>query len=255
LIALFYDIFFNSTSNFFDSPLNQQGIEQAQDIATWLQEKKILYPCTVEKDDEVVVAVSNLRRAQQTVLIALQNYFLQDKKKNKLFILSSLQEISNNVDTIALCPATSNPILPQIPSLLQVPFLFDTSYDLGNKDKIGTERIHEFCQWAFSRPEKTVIVGCHSLWARSFFRLLISSKTNTTPHIATQSKISNGGIVSCSLSARRTSRSNKVHYFIHPDSIQVLGSIGFEPIRTKPSIFAILLAHFKKLFLKSISSK
>ncbi|KAJ8601764.1 hypothetical protein CTAYLR_006809 [Chrysophaeum taylorii] len=202
----------------YDSPLNQQGLEQAQEIAAWLRENPDSLP------EPSLVVSSNLRRALQTVVIALQDRFvIQDndapKQQKRVHVLSSLQEVSTNVDTVSLLAPHATPTLPRVPELLQAPARFEVSRNYGNKSLRGTgrDRIIAFCDYAFESAHDSIIVGCHSLWARFFFRELLPSDVNS---VAKDSKIANGGIVSCDLISGNVN--NITVYAIDPDSVQVV---------------------------------
>lgn len=199
-----------------DSPLNQQGLEQAQEIAAWLREHPNALPETA------LVAASNLRRALQTIVIALQDRLLAPAEDSGavVHVLSALQEVSTNVDTVSILAPGAAPTLPRVPELLQAPAKFDVSRNRGNKPLRGTgqERILQFCHFAFDDArEDAVVLGCHSLWARYFFQELLPSETKS---LAKTAKIANGGIVQCDL-VRGYVDSVKV-YCIDPASVRVV---------------------------------
>lgn len=207
----------------YDSPLNQQGMEQAQEVAAWLREHPNALP------EVALIVSSNLRRALQTVVIALQDRLLRARtaaddsgptQMPVIHVLSSLQEISTNIDTISILVPKAAPSLPRVPEILQTPAAFDVSRNLGNKPLRGTgrDRILAFCEFAFDdAQEDAIIVGCHSLWARYFFNELLPRQTQSP---AKTSKIANGGIVSCDLIQGYVD-SDKV-YCVDPASVQVV---------------------------------
>lgn len=199
----------------YDSPLNQQGLEQAQEIAAWLREN----PDALPRD--ALVVSSNLRRALQTAVVALQDRLL--RTEDVVHVHSSLQEISTNVDTVSILPPNALPTLPRIPDLLQAPATFDVSRNRGNKPLRGNgrQRIDEFCRFAFDHVrESNIIVACHSLWARFFFRELLAGDS-----VAKRLKIANGGIVSCDLVQGIVG--NKTYFVVDPLSVKVVYK-GFE---------------------------
>jgi len=104
---------------------------------------------------------------------------------------------------------------------------YDVSENFGDKplNGVGQERIRTFAQWIFTRPERVVIVGGHSLWFRDFFRNFLP---HTSDHDSKNAKIKNCGVISFTLA--RGTHDGKLQYRIDPSSIQVIYG-GFE----KPS--------------------
>lgn len=76
--------------------------------------------------------------------------------------------------------------------------IFNPILNTGHKplDETGLHRLQHFADWAFSRPEHTIIIGGHSLWFRTFFKVFLSA---SDPHIAKTNKMANGGVVSLRL--------------------------------------------------------
>ncbi len=81
----------------------------------------------------------------------------------------------------------------------------------------------EFCHFLFatgsSIPEEYIIVGGHSLWFRSFFRLLLPYHV---AHVAKEKKIVNGGIVVFDLCMTVDPNGVTPRYMIDPTSIQTI---------------------------------
>ena len=87
------------------------------------------------------------------------------QRKEPLHILSQLQEISTNVDTLALAEPRTAPELPSIEMQLELerdddPFepahVFNVDGNTGNKHVLSTglTRILEFAEWACERDEE-----------------------------------------------------------------------------------------------------
>ncbi|KAJ1446428.1 histidine phosphatase superfamily [Pelagophyceae sp. CCMP2097] len=207
----------------YDSPLNEAGLEQAQEIAELLRDEVVTSgdvailrgsPGALTS----VLATSNLRRAAQTVAVALQDRLARAAcgSPDRVHVLSSLQEISTNVDTISITEPFVAPVLPRVAEMLQSPTLFDSSANFGNKRLRGNglERILSFCRWTFERDEACVIVGGHSLWFLAFFRELLPVDEW---HESKDSKVANGGIVSCILDQGYID--GQLIYAIRPETI------------------------------------
>ena len=116
-------------------------------------------------------------------------------------MLSCLQEISNNVDAVALAPPGAAPDLPRVPAPLRGPGAFDGAGNLGTKPPRGDgrRRLEAFCAYALAADEGCVVAVGHSLWFRSFFDEFLPSDA---AHVARVAKIRNGGVVACDLESR-----------------------------------------------------
>jgi hypothetical protein len=232
---------FKMDSKFLDSPLNFEGIEQALELRRFIEStahpelKKapagradIFEILRGEKGKPASVVVSStLRRAVSTTTLALWPRL--ERTGEKMYVLSSLQEISRNVDTRAL----SDP-----KDLADLPFsrlsghckpqdgefdpakVYDLTENFGNKTRTfyGIKRLQSFNEWAFQRSEPVIIVGGHSLWFKSFFQTYLPFKMT---HEAKSKKITNSGVVSFTLH-RAEGPDGSPRYRIEPDSIQVV---------------------------------
>lgn len=217
-------LLFDQDSVFIDSPLCDEGIQQAWGLLTFLTSQKT--GCLQEKSDTLpveklkvedlatiirgdtgrsVVVSSNLRRAISTGALALSARLLQ-RPDEKIHIMTCLQEISRNVDTLSLTPPRA---LPQVPATeaglknmggLMVEFYrkrLDAKGNTGNKtrDQRAVKRQEEFNRYLFeeaSRQYDTVIVCGHSIFFREFFK---SYLPKATEHVAKRKKIVNGGCI------------------------------------------------------------
>jgi hypothetical protein len=206
-------LFFTSMdSKFIDSPLNEDGIEQALELRRYIEATS--HPECSKTTDEVlsmlrgdsktpsVIVSSTLRRAIATTTLALWPRI--DKTDEKVVVLSSLQEVSRNVDTRALSNPKEVADLPfsrikdKCKSTKSGAFdpdrVYDASENYGNKRRnfYGILRLRAFNEWAFKRTEDTIIVGGHSLWFKYFFATYLP---HSSKHDAKNKKIANSGIV------------------------------------------------------------
>lgn len=197
-------------SVFLDSALNKDGLEQAKELQDFLFNKRpddaSVTPVAKEAMGAMrgdgassVVVSSNLRRALQTTTVALWPRIRDNSEK--INIVSSLQEISRNVDTKALA---SRKEIPDLHTLVDycpnfdAEAVYDPKENMGNKAYgfTGVKRINRFAEWAFSRKEEYIVVGGHSLWFKNFFRLFLDRKST---HQAKNMKLVNSGAVTFTL--------------------------------------------------------
>jgi hypothetical protein len=199
-------------SKFLDSPLNFEGIEQALELRKFLSEKQpqsviegIVATIRGDKGTSVVVS-SCLRRAIATTTLGIWNRI--EKSDEKIHILSSLQEVSRNIDTRALSGSKqlvdlpfsriSPHCKPSDGTEFNPELVYELNDNFGNKTTAfyGIKRLQAFNEWAFAREEDAIIVGGHSLWFRSFFQTFLPFSFE---HAAKTKKIENSGVVAFDL--------------------------------------------------------
>ena len=238
-ILLFLQV--NPGSILYDSPLNESGLRQARDLDVIFKDYDPDSPGAADVaaclGGRAVVATSNLRRAAQTVALGLKTRLTKNSSE-KILVLSSLQEISTNIDTLSLTPAFTAPSLPNVSPDLAREDRFDVSFNSGNKllRGNGLQRMQAFAEWAFKRDEDVIIVGGHSLWFKYFFREFLPSSAN--PYDARDVKIANGGVVALTIergTVDDASLLGQVHYCVDPDSI-VQVHLGFEKKKNKSKL-------------------
>lgn len=209
-------------SIFYDANLNQEGIDQIVELNQFLQDKKnqnndMVKLMNGEGPSSVLVA-SNLRRAIATAVISLKHRL---QRGEKLHILSSLQEITFNVDGMGLAEANTSPKLnslyPYFWNSFEPKKVFDTNDNYGTKplSSNGLKRMMEFNEWCFNRSEDTIIVaGGHSLYAQNYFKTFLP---HNATHESKRSKMMNGAAVSFTLY-----KEGKKNYCVDPKSINCI---------------------------------
>lgn len=225
----------STNSYFLDSPLNYEGIDQALELRNFIESAYDKIPATdpafsilaslssKHTDRNSIIVSSSLRRAVATTTLGLWPRI--EKTGEKIHILSSLQEISRNIDTFALSAAGTVADLPfqrLAPHCGGDKFnpleVFDTTQSFGNKsyDFYGIKRLRSFSEWAMQRPEERIIVGGHSLWFKYFFQTFLP---HAVDHDAKKKKIVNSGVVAFTLETC-IGEDGVAMYRIDPNSIQ-----------------------------------
>jgi len=263
-----FKLFLSATdSKFLDSPLNHEGIEQALELRRFISSsnhpecsergKKIISVLRGDDTTETsIIVTSTLRRAIATTTLALWPRIVA--KGEKILLLSSLQEISRNIDTQALagpheiadlpfhrieghCPSppsnspscknssnSSKNSRSNNNSISNSTFdprnIYDLRFNSGNKSmhNRGILRLKAFNEWAFSQNEDIIIVGGHSLWFKSYFQVYLPFDTD---HDAKTKKITNSGVVSLTVEVAPSISKDGTpinHYRIEPTSIECL---------------------------------
>ncbi|CAJ1361139.1 unnamed protein product [Effrenium voratum] len=219
---------FQRDSIFYDSPLNDVGMKQGWDLLAFLasQPAGCREPGTCHKaveqlqpEDivsiilgdagESLVASSILRRAVSTALIALSPRLLKSTfAKDRVHLMTSLQEISRNVDTLAISRARSLPKCPPDEAKMKnmgdlMSHWYKTRLDhrqhLGNKTlgMKADKRQKQFVKWVFDQKDiDCIVVAGHSLWFREFFK---SFMPKSSTHVAKTTKMVNCGVVAFDL--------------------------------------------------------
>lgn len=239
----------------FDTPLNKEGLQQAREVAEWLESGAVssdpavneVYAILRGEPEETksgpapanvgsLIVGSNLRRALSTVAIALKKRL--ERTGERIVIHSAAQEISRNVDCVASAEAGAIPhmegpdsgdaakmmALARDGGVYRADSVFNPALNSGQKplDETGLHRLQHFADWIFTRPEHTIIVGGHSLWFRSFFKVFMAA---SDPCPGKTNKIENGGVVAVTLNRGRT-RSGPA-YWVEPGSVLQVHK-GFE---------------------------
>ena len=217
---------------FLDSPLNEEGTEQARELRKFIETEKgdnenlkeILSIMNGSSHESSVIVSSNLRRAIATTSLALWPRI--ERTKEKILILSCCQEISPNIDTISMAPAHKLPDLNRVIGDLEkdgfqvdANLSFDVEENNGNKTTsfTGIKRLNQFSSWVFSRPESTIIVGGHSLWFKCFFKTFCPHSLDLP---CKNKKIVNSGAVAFDLhKAKCNDEFGNPRYRVDPDSI------------------------------------
>eukprot|EP00755_Sulcionema_specki_P015823 Sspe_Gene.9910::Locus_3330_Transcript_1_1_Confidence_1.000_Length_1318::g.9910::m.9910 len=214
---------FENKSVFLDSALGSTGIAQTAELAHAItSNKKLATALLPAHTRDSVVFTSNLRRCVETTLRGLRPRFEKQgqRAEEKIYVLSCLQEIARNVDTLALTPAGKNPVVKA-----PCTDLLDPSYNLGTKrwHERAIKRMNIFLKFAFARDEKRIIVVGHSFYFRRFFQLFLDEKaTDGEAGLARKKKLSNCGVVRLRVQ-RGKKESHLVNtYRIVPESIEVL---------------------------------
>lgn len=255
--ALFYEawMIFKPDSIFLDSPLSSVGIDQAWDLLTFLAsqpegcqgEGMSKKPCSeldiadivsIMRGDagESIVVSSILRRAISTGVLCLSTRLLKTPSKDKIQLMTSLQEISRNVDTLSLTPPRSNPQVPLKEAAMKqmgdlVSFFYrtrlSTMHNKGNKTlkMKAKDRQRDFTSWVFKQntPAPDAIIVCgHSLWFREFFKTYLPKGCT---HEAKSLKMANCGVVAFDFYKIRVGDTDVLR--IRPEGIKTI-YLGFE---------------------------
>lgn len=206
-------MFPSRNSLFIDSPLSSEGVAQSKQLQGFLEkyERGAGTPDDIHeammalRGDEgappSVLVSSNLRRAVNTGCIALWPRL--QRAKERIRILSSLQEMSRNVDTTSLAGkgrlTETSLIENTLGSEFKASEFLDASETAGNKGfkRKAVKSMEEFCDWCFKQPEPVIIVSAgHSLYFKNFFRTFLPKKID---HHAKDKKMVNCGVVAFNL--------------------------------------------------------
>ena len=227
---------------FFDSPLSNKGISQAEGVAKFLRntdpkyatprEAKFLKLIMGAETDKCVLVSSNLRRAISTCAIAMKDRLDKKLPGDKIVILQELQEASINPDAQSISPKFEK-LVTSFTDSEGVKTIYanqtDTSLNKGNKSikSNGLIRMEAFCKMLFdSEGEKTVVSNAdhilatgHSYWFRAFFQTYLPKDFN---HVCKKKKIVNGGMVGFTLCHTKVKATGEDKYMIDPASLTVL---------------------------------
>lgn len=223
-----------------DSPLSYEGVSQAKQLSAFIESsegEEIRRLC-----ENAVFVTSSLRRAASTALLVFGSALSSGRP---VWVLSCLQEISRNVDTLALAAAQHAPAIgglaarvpcaagasPGVACSGTSPGCLQAAYNSGNKSLTsnGRQRLQAFCEWVFSdcgpsTLQQTVVVTGHSLWFKTFFQAYLP---HTHWHECKHAKLVNCGVVAFDLEELREADEEVAAYRVVPDSVTSLYG-GFE---------------------------
>jgi len=190
---------------------------------------------TIVTGRDSIVCCSNLRRTISTATLSLWRRFARNKEK--LYILSSLQEIGIGVDTRTSLKAGEVPepsnfeLQSDILNPASLKQFYQTRIDavgnFGPKNE-GVEvnakfRMLDFCRWCFTQQKHTVLAIGHSNWIRTFFSEFLPRKHE---HQAKNHKMENCGMLAFRIEWNPNLFESDA-FTIIPDTITVLHK-GFE---------------------------
>ncbi|KAL7569062.1 hypothetical protein ACA910_016905 [Epithemia clementina (nom. ined.)] len=237
--ALLYEIYLlfagKIDSWFYDAPLSNLGLWQAEELASFLKDKPLDGPEAIHikilrgepGSPSSKIICSNLRRAVSTMVVGFRDR-LRRKPEDKISVIPSLQEISRNPDTLCITPAHTNiqaSWIEKSSKIVDFQHIFDNQMDMsahiGNKplNTNGLKRMNEFCEYVFSPAHKEdyFVVGGHSIWFRSFFKMFLPYSVH---HASKEKKIVNGGVIVCEMMKAETRQGP--WYMVDPKTIQVV---------------------------------
>lgn len=225
-------------SVFMDSPLSKIGTDQAEELQQFLETGETsLSELLRGNEGDSIMCSSNLRRALSTLTIGMWDRL--KRTQEKIYVLSSLQEITFNVDGVSLAKAGHAPQLSdtELTSLygsgdtskFDPDRYYDCTFNAGNKPVLttGIERMQNFCDWCFEQEAGTIIAAGHSLYNRFFFKTFLPKDSK---HISKTNKMANCSVVSMTL--KKGQKDNRTWYAVDEDSLQVL-YLGFEEKKKK----------------------
>ena len=235
---------------FFDSPLSEKGMSQAEGVAKFLRETDSKYATpreakflrlikgeATEKSGRCVLVSSNLRRAISTCAIAMKDRLDRKLPDDKIVILQELQEASINPDAQSISPKFEK-LVTSFTDSESVKSIYanqtDTSLNKGNKDitSNGLIRMDAFCNMLFDSPDDKkgnagnilsnadhVLCTGHSYWFRAFFQTYLPKDFE---HVCKTKKIVNGGLVGFTLCHTKNKATGEDKYMIDTTSFTVL---------------------------------
>lgn len=218
-------------SLFLDSPLSSEGLVQARLLESFVESEQ---GEDLRRICEAAVFVSScLRRAAATGFLAFGRFLSVGRP---VWYLSCLQEISHNIDTLALAPPFCAPVLRPCENAdvatagSSARTVHHAAFNIGNKGlgSHGAHRLEAFCEWVFSpcspaALQPNVVVAGHSLWFRTFFQVYLP---HATYHECKQAKITNCGVIMFDLECLQ-SEGGRFEYRISPESVVTVYG-GFE---------------------------
>lgn len=218
---------FSNDTFVFDTPLSTKGINQALEYAKNLSDGN----CSNTEELRILAGIdptksalfaSNLRRAQSTLMLLLQDRL--KKTKEKITVLGELEEVVSNPDCVSLHTNFGKSTVPLM-ELMLVPDetrRYSSTLMKGNKDDVYSLSMYEkmlaFNDRIFKQPEEVIIVCGHSRWIRYYLDIFLPQGADVEYR---HKKI--GNVETIRLDVVRRELSNNDHmYLIDQNSVKLL---------------------------------
>ena len=225
--------FFTDDSQFVDSPLSSLGMAQAGALATFLSHARTEEHGLTKAEAAAhalvraspgapgsVIATSTLRRAASTVAISCAERLRRTGET--VYALSDLQEMSPNVDTLALA---ARGMAPPLREKQAQSMRCSGAHNAGNKPVRGRAdvRLQGFAEWCFTVAQgqlgaTRVVAAGHSLWFRAFMDTYLPK---SVAHESRKKKVRNCALLAFTLQKGVTAEGKAV-FRIVPESIAMV---------------------------------
>lgn len=188
---VFFEVVFAVTNDsfMFDTPLSTRGINQALELAKNISESNGLIKENIRKvlmDEEgsnnIKLYTSNLRRAQSTLMLALQKRI--SEKKERVTVLGELEETVGNPDCVSLYTNFGCSTAPCMEVMMVADKVKKYSDILLPGDVASAyslslyEKMLQFNNRIFHEKEQTLIVCGHSRWIRYYMSIFLPQASN-----------------------------------------------------------------------------
>eukprot|EP00371_Babesia_bovis_P003499 XP_001612146.1 hypothetical protein [Babesia bovis T2Bo] len=170
-----------------------------------------------------VLFTSNLRRAQSTMLLALQDRLRLNNEK--IEVCNELEELVPHPDCVSLSSTFQESTVPS----LEVIIVPDKAknYSRYLDYRIGTdvtkmaayERMLAFNDLVFKRQESHIIICGHSRWIRSYLKCFLPKASND--HEFSRNKIGNLDTLRFEL-IRQECSGGQAYYSVEPNSVKLV---------------------------------
>lgn len=224
-------------SVFVDSPLSEEGCDQAKELHQFIEGSTTGIGAIVKGiEGDSIICSSNLRRALSTGTIGCWERLRRTQEK--IHILSCLQEVTFNIDGVALAKAQDYPELcdeelaafQMKKNSFNPERYYNARENDGNKQvhSVGIDRIKDFAAWCFHQDESSIIAAGHSLYFRYFFDTFLPKASS---HPTRKLKMQNCAVVSFNLQKGK-GKGGKPWFRIDEESIKY-AYLGLEEKKKK----------------------
>ncbi|KAK1937415.1 hypothetical protein X943_001680 [Babesia divergens] len=179
--------FFTNDTFLYDSPLSTNGINQALEFSMHLtnpESTKTNDVKALKKDfaQKVAMFTSNLRRAQSTMMLALQDRLHHNEET--ITVLNELEEATRNPDCVPLSTSLKSSTIPFL-EYMMLPDKTKTYSKIlkrSHEDDISRLSLYEkmlmFNERIFRQPEDIIIVCGHSRWIMQYLDVFLPQQAS-----------------------------------------------------------------------------
>ncbi|CDR93883.1 hypothetical protein, conserved [Babesia bigemina] len=219
---------FTNDTFFYDSPLSMNGINQALELCKELSDPNNhrcaeMQVLTRASGQRSALFTSNLRRAQSTILLALQDRLSHTGER--VYVCNELEELVPHPDCVSLSTSVKTAVIPFL-EVMMIPDKARTySQHLQQTDGPVVshlpvyDKMLMFNERVFKQPEEAIVVCGHSRWLLDYLNIFLPQGATDMEYCKT--KIGNTDTLRFDL-VRREFKNGEVYYVIDPHSVKLV---------------------------------
>ncbi|ORM41810.1 uncharacterized protein BXIN_0629 [Babesia sp. Xinjiang] len=215
-------------SFFYDSPLSMNGINQALELSKELSNSESPKCADVnifraESGQRCALFTSNLRRAQSTLMLALQSRL--NHTGEVIEVCNELEELVPHPDCVSLSTTLNSSTIPFLEAMMLPDSAMQYSHFLHRAAGPGLSHLSAYKKMLifndriFNQPEECIIVCGHSAWLMNYLTCFLPQYSHEIEY--RYKKIGNLDTLRFEL-VRRELGNGEISYIVDPNSVKLV---------------------------------